>query len=60
MVIYWFGFVDELSRGPDDGVLIADGFPPRRDLITLRRLPLVPRQAYLNTGWRQPVIDGVA
>ena len=39
MVVYWCGFIDDLEAGAGD-VLLADAFPPARDLITLPRLPV--------------------
>ena len=34
MVIYWFGFVDELQDG-DDNLILVDGFPAEADIVQL-------------------------
>lgn len=36
MVIYWFGFIDELDCNRDQGIILCDGFPS--NLITLTSL----------------------
>ena len=36
MVIYWFGFIDELDCNRDKGIILADQFPS--NLITLTSL----------------------
>jgi hypothetical protein len=36
MVIYWFGFIDELDCHRDKGIILADQFPS--NLITLTSL----------------------
>eukprot|EP00250_Pteridium_aquilinum_P005612 c15684_g1_i1 orf=41-973(+) len=42
MVIYWFGFVDELNNHPD--VLLLDSFPSKQDIYCLPSLTVYPRQ----------------
>ena len=34
MVIYWFGFIQELDVTTEDGIMLADDFP--HDFIALR------------------------
>lgn len=40
MIIYWFGFVDELVQ-EDANILILEDFPTRKELTTLPALPLL-------------------
>lgn len=37
LVIYWFGYVQEL-QGCDDSIMLADSFPAAADLTLLPRL----------------------
>ena len=41
MVIYWFGFIDDLQGSSPDLVLVDD-FPSPGDTIQLPQLPLPP------------------
>lgn len=41
MVIYWFGFVDELNNHPD--VLLLDNFPSKDEIYCLPSLHVQPR-----------------
>lgn len=45
MVIYWFGFIDELDCNRERGIILKDDFPT--DIVTLESL--------LETPWRARV-----
>ena len=40
LVIYWFGFIDELDVNRDKGILLMDHFP--RDVVTMNPLSGTP------------------
>lgn len=41
MVIYWFGYIDELNDNPD--ILLMDHFPDKSEVYCLTVLPVQPR-----------------
>ena len=39
-VIYWFGFVDELSETTERGILLLEDFPRPGDIVTMDDLQI--------------------